>query len=102
MNGYLGVVGQQVYKLRYDPVRAVVAAAYITGALFVATIVGVVQLIVHIPLLLLGLFSNTVPQAAEAASGPLGIIFISEEHFVTGVGLYLCVYGQYRGGVGGV
>lgn len=74
--GYLGVVSQQVYKLRYDPLSAVAAAVYITGTLFVATIVGVVQLILHLPLLVLGLFSGGVPQAAEAASGPLGIIFI--------------------------
>jgi regulator of sigma E protease len=75
-DGYLGVVGQQVYKLRYDPFSALVAAVYITGALFVATIVGVVALIAHIPLLLLGLFSNGVPKAAQDASGPLGIVFI--------------------------
>jgi regulator of sigma E protease len=74
--GHLGVVSQQVYKLRYDPASAVVAAVYITGALFVATIVGVFQLLVHIPVLLLGLFSSTVPQAAQSASGPLGIVFI--------------------------
>jgi regulator of sigma E protease len=74
--GYLGVVSQQVYKLRYDPLRAVVAAGYITGALFVATIVGVLELLVHIPALLVGLFSSSVPQAAQTASGPLGIIFI--------------------------
>jgi regulator of sigma E protease len=74
--GYLGVVAQQVYRLRYDPARAVVAAVYVTGALFVATIVGVVQLIINIPALLLGLFSHAVPKAAEAASGPLGIVFI--------------------------
>lgn len=74
--GYLGVVGQQVYKLRYDPLQAIIAAVYVTGALFVATIVGVVQLIVHIPSLLIGLFSSSVPQAAESAAGPLGIIFI--------------------------
>jgi regulator of sigma E protease len=74
--GYLGVVSQQVYKLRYDPLSAVVAAVYITGALFVATIVGVLQLIVHIPLLVAGLFSSTVPQAAQDAAGPLGIVFI--------------------------
>jgi regulator of sigma E protease len=55
---------------------AIVASLYITGALFVATVVGVVQLIIHIPSLLLGLFSNSVPQAAEAASGPVGIVFI--------------------------
>jgi len=75
-DGYLGVGSQQVYKLRYDPLRAVVAALYITGALFVATIVGVLQLIVNIPTLIMGLFSQTVPQAAQAASGPLGIVFI--------------------------
>jgi len=75
-DGYLGVVSQQVYKLRYNPLEALMASVYITGALFVATIVGVVQLIIHIPALLLGLFSNSVPQAAEAASGPVGIVFI--------------------------
>lgn len=75
-DGYLGVVSQQVYKLRYDPLSALAAAVWITGALFVATIVGVVQLIVHIPALIVGLFSSSVPQAAQAASGPLGIVFI--------------------------
>ncbi|HVQ45074.1 MAG TPA: M50 family metallopeptidase [Candidatus Saccharimonadia bacterium] len=75
-DGYLGVGSQQVYKLRYDPLSAVAAALYITGALFVATIVGVVMLLVHIPALLVGLFSPAVPAAAEAASGPLGIVFI--------------------------
>jgi regulator of sigma E protease len=75
-DGYLGVVSQQVYKLRYDPLSAVVAAAYIVGSLFVATIVAVVQLIINIPQLIIGLFSNSVPQAAEAASGPVGIVFI--------------------------
>jgi len=75
-NGYLGVVSQQVYKLRYDPLSAIVAAFYITGALFVATIVGVVNLIISIPQLLLGLFSSSVPAAAQSASGPLGIFFI--------------------------
>lgn len=74
--GFLGVAGQEVYKLRYDPLRAVVAAVYITGALFVATIVGVLGLIAHIPALIVGLFTESVPQAAQAASGPLGIIFI--------------------------
>ena len=75
-NGYLGVVGQQVYKLRYSPAAAVAAAAYITAVLFGATIWGVILLIVNIPALLAGLFSSTVPQAAQNASGPLGIIFI--------------------------
>ncbi|HUD11074.1 MAG TPA: site-2 protease family protein [Candidatus Saccharimonadia bacterium] len=75
-DGYLGVVSQQVYKLRYDPLSALVAAVYITGALFVATIVGVVELIVSIPALIVGLFSSAVPAAAQNASGPLGIIFI--------------------------
>ena len=74
--GYLGVVGQQVYKLRYDPLQAVVASVYVTGALFVATIVGVVQLIINLPTLVMGIFSHDVPQAAQAASGPLGIVFI--------------------------
>ena len=75
-DGYLGVGSQQMYKLRYDPVSALLAAIYITGALFVATVVGVVQLLLHIPTLLVGLFSPAVPKAAEAASGPVGIIFI--------------------------
>jgi len=74
--GYLGVVSQQVYKLKFDPIQALVAALYITGALFVATVVGVVQLLISIPVLLVNLFSSNVPKAAEAASGPLGIFFI--------------------------
>lgn len=74
--GFLGVVSQQVYKLRYDPLQAVAAAAYITGALLVATIVGVFQLIISIPTLIMGLFSATIPKQAEAASGPIGIVFI--------------------------
>jgi regulator of sigma E protease len=75
-SGFLGVASQQVYKVRYDPLRALVAAVYVTGALTVATIVGVVQLLLNIPVLLMGLFQTAVPQAAEAASGPVGIIFI--------------------------
>ncbi len=75
-DGFLGVGSQQVYKLRYDPLSALAAAIYITGALFVATIVGVVQLFAHIPALIVGLFSQAVPQAAQSASGPLGIVFI--------------------------
>jgi regulator of sigma E protease len=74
--GYLGVVSQQVYKLRYDPLNALVAAVYVTGALFVATIVGVFELIIHIPNLIIDLFSSSVPQAAQAASGPVGIFLI--------------------------
>ncbi len=74
--GHLGVASQQVYQLRYDPLSAMVAALYITGALLLATIVGVFQLIAHIPSLVLGLFSSGVPQAAQAASGPVGIVFI--------------------------
>lgn len=74
--GYLGVVSQQVYKLKYDPLSSIVAATYITLALTVATIVGVFQLIIHIPSLIIGLFSAGVPAAAESASGPVGIVFI--------------------------
>jgi regulator of sigma E protease len=74
--GYLGVISQQVYKLKYDPLSAIVAAVYIAGALFVATIMGVLQLIINIPTLILGLFGGGVPAAAEAASGPVGIVFI--------------------------
>jgi regulator of sigma E protease len=75
-DGYLGVASQQVYKLRYDPFSSIIAAFYITGALFIATIVGVIELIISIPALIMGLFSSTVPAAAQNASGPLGIIFI--------------------------
>lgn len=75
-DGFLGVGSHQVYKLKYDPVRALIAAAYITGTLFFATIVGVLQLLINIPTLLLGLFSPTIPAAAASASGPLGIVFI--------------------------
>lgn len=83
--GFLGVGGQEVYKLKYDPLRAVVAAAYITGALFVATIAGVVGLIIQIPNLILGLFSQGVPQAAEAAAGPVGIVYILQSISSLGV-----------------
>lgn len=74
--GYLGVASQQVYKLRYDPVSAIVAAFWVTGGLFLATILGVVNLIAGIPGLIIGLFSSSVPAAAEQASGPVGILFI--------------------------
>jgi regulator of sigma E protease len=75
-SGFLGVVSQQVYKLRYDPLQAVAAAAYVTLALLVATIVGVFQLFIALPSLIMGLFSASVPAAAAAASGPVGIVFI--------------------------
>lgn len=75
-SGYLGVVGQQVYKLRYNPLQALAAAAYVTVVLFGATIWGVIMLVINIPALLVGLFSSSVPVAAQNASGPLGIIFI--------------------------
>lgn len=84
-SGYLGVVSQQVYKVRYSPLDAVVAAAYITGALFVATIVGVFQLLISIPLLITGLFGGGVPHAAEAASGPVGIFFILKSISTLGI-----------------
>jgi len=74
--GYLGVVSQQVYKLKYDPLSAFVAALYISGALFVATVVGVVTLLIHIPALLVGVFAGGVPKAAEQTAGPVGIVLI--------------------------
>ena len=90
-DGFLGVVSQQVYKLKYDPLTALVAALYITGALFVATIVGVFQLLIHIPTLIIGLFGSTIPQAAESASGPVGIIFILKS--ISSLGLaYLILF----------
>jgi len=75
-SGFLGVVSQQVYKLRYDPLQAVAAASYVTLALLIATIVGVLQLFMALPSLIFGLFTPSVPAAAAAASGPVGIIFI--------------------------
>lgn len=74
--GILGVESQQTYKLKYGIFGSLVAAVWITGALFVATIVAVVSLIIHIPVLILGLFSSQVPAAAAAASGPVGIVYI--------------------------
>jgi regulator of sigma E protease len=74
--GYLGVTGQQVYRLKYSLGEALIAAAWLTGALFVATIVGVFSLLMHIPTLLLNLFGSNVPSAATQASGPVGIIYI--------------------------
>lgn len=84
-SGYLGVESQQVYKLKYDPLSAVAAAAYVTGALFVATVVGVVKLILSIPVLIMGLFAKGVPAQADQASGPIGIFFLFEG--VTALGL---------------
>jgi regulator of sigma E protease len=75
-SGYLGVVSQQIYKLHYNPLEALAAAVYITVALFVATIVGVFQLLISIPVLIVGLFGHGVPHAVESASGPVGIFFI--------------------------
>jgi regulator of sigma E protease len=74
--GILGVGSHQVYKLRYDPLSALMAAIYITGVLFIATIVGVFQLLASIPILILGLFSTSIPHAAQNASGPWGIVLI--------------------------
>ena len=74
--GYLGVAGQQVYKLRYSFLDAFVAAGWITGALFLATIVGVLKLLVSVPSLLIHLFGSTVPASADQASGPVGIVYI--------------------------
>jgi regulator of sigma E protease len=61
------------------------AALYITGALFIATIVAVISLILHIPSLITGLFSSGVPASAEAASGPIGIAIILSN--IGGLGL---------------
>lgn len=74
--GYLGVAGQSTYRLKYSFGEAIIAAAWLTGALFVATIVGVVLLIVQIPVLLIGLFGSSVPGVAAQASGPVGIVYI--------------------------
>ena len=75
-NGHLGVTSQQVYKLKYDPLSALLAALYITGALVVATLIGIFSLLIHLPSLITGLFGHGVPAAAEASSGPIGIVYI--------------------------
>ena len=75
-DGALGVYAQQTYKLRFDPLTAVPAALYLTATFVWATLVGIAQLLVNIPVLVLGLFAPTVPAAAEAASGPIGIVYI--------------------------
>lgn len=74
--GYLGLAGQQIYKLKYSFFDSIVAAAWITGALFVATIVGVINLLLGIPSLLINLFTSSVPSSAAQASGPVGIVYI--------------------------
>lgn len=74
--GFLGVAGQQVYKLRYNFVDSLIAAAWLTGGLFIATIVGVLKLIASIPTLVYHIFSSSVPAAADQASGPVGIVYI--------------------------
>jgi regulator of sigma E protease len=83
--GYLGVGTRQIYKLQYGPLEAVPAALYMTGALFVGTIVGVFQLFANIPALIGGLFASAVPAAAESASGPVGIVFILQSLSVIGL-----------------
>ena len=82
--GYLGVAGQQMFKVRYSFVDAIVAAGWFTGSLFVATIVGVFMLIIHIPALIFGLFSAAIPSAANQASGPVGIVYILGSALVLG------------------
>lgn len=74
--GYLGVAGQQIYRLKYSFGEALIAAAWLTGGLFVATIVGVFTLLIHVPSLIWGLFGSTIPAAAGQASGPVGIVYI--------------------------
>lgn len=82
--GYLGVAASQVYKLKYSPLEAVAAAIYISLALFWATIIGVLKLLIGIPALIMGLFAKSIPAAAEMASGPLGIFFILKSASVLG------------------
>jgi regulator of sigma E protease len=82
--GYLGVGANQIHKIKYSPWEAAVAAVYMTLALFWATIVGVLNLLISIPLLIMGLFAAKVPAAAEMASGPLGIFFILQSLSVLG------------------
>jgi len=53
-----------------------VAAAWITVKLFLLTIWAIIMLIVHLPALIGGLFTKSVPAAAGQASGPVGIFFI--------------------------
>ena len=89
--GILGVTPQQMYKLRYSPLEALMAALYITGALFVLTIVAVVNLILHIPSLIFGVAAKTVPTSAEAASGPVGIAYILSNTFHLGLAYFFLI-----------
>jgi regulator of sigma E protease len=74
--GILGVSPQQVYKLRYNPIEALAAAIWITGTIFVITIIAVINLIVHLPTLIVGLFGSSIPAPVQDASGPVGIVYI--------------------------
>ncbi len=83
--GFLGVGANQIHIIKYNPWEAAVASIYMTGALFWATIVGVLNLLISIPQLLTGLFQTQVPAAAEMASGPVGIFFIMQSLSVLGL-----------------
>ena len=74
--GYLGIGTQAIAQSRYGFWQGILAGAWIAGKLFVLTIVAIVSLIGHLPQLIIGLFGHQVPQAAEAASGPVGIFVI--------------------------
>ena len=74
-DGFLGVDVQTVYKLKYDPARAAVAAVYITGSLVWATLVGIFSLILGLPQLVIGLFHTGVPTQAASTGGPIYIVY---------------------------
>ena len=78
-SGYLGVSTQSVSQISYNWWQGPVAAAWITLKLFFLTIWAIVMLVVHIPALIAGLFTNNVPAAAGQAAGPVGIYFILRE-----------------------
>jgi regulator of sigma E protease len=75
-SGFLGIGTQAIAESHYGFWQGIVAGTWIAGKLFVLTIVAIVSLIIHLPQLIGGLFGHQVPQAAEAASGPVGIFVI--------------------------
>lgn len=89
--GFLGVGSQQFYMLRYDPLSAVVAAIWTTGALFVATVVGLVQFFASIPMLIVGLFLPVISATDVQASGPVGILYYFQSASTLGVA-YVAIF----------
>ncbi|MBW3537965.1 site-2 protease family protein [Candidatus Parcubacteria bacterium] len=76
--GFLGVSPLQTYQIKYSPFAAVVVSAGLLLQLLGLTVAAIVGLLLQIPFLIIGLFASGVPKAAEAAVGPLGIVFLTK------------------------